>query len=115
MYANDGASPRFDIKVPVRIRGLDAFGSVEHKAQTSNLSAGGIYFSSDIQLELGTPVRAYLRMPAQIFGKPIVTWCCDGRVVQLNLIDQLGKRLGVGISFYAYACLSFRKGRRTGD
>jgi PilZ domain len=106
MYASDRATPRFNLNVPVRLRRLDEVGSIEHTVETSNLSEGGMYFSSDIQLEMDTPVRAYLEMPEQIFGKPTVRWCCDGRVVHLDPSGPPGTKLGVGIAFHTYAVLT---------
>jgi hypothetical protein len=106
MYLRDRLDPRFNLNIPVRIRRLDESGSVEYTVRTSNLSEGGMYFSSDIQLELDTPIRAYLVMPEQIFGKPVVRWCCDGRVVRLDPNGPTRSRLGVGISFHTYAALT---------
>ena len=106
MYTSDRSTPRFNLNVPVRLRRLDESGSIEYTVETSNLSEGGMYFSSDIQLELDTPVRAYLEMPEQVFGKPVVRWYCDGRVVHLDPSDPPGSSLGVGIAFHTYAVLT---------
>jgi hypothetical protein len=84
MYACERATPRFNFNVPARVRRLDESGSTEYAIETANLSEGGMYFSSEIQLEVDTLVRTYLVMPEQIFGKPIVRWCCDGRVVHVG-------------------------------
>jgi hypothetical protein len=109
MFKHDRTTPRFDLSIPVRVRRLDESGSTEYTVETSNLSEGGMYFSSDVQLEMDTPVRAYLVMPEQIFGKPLVRWCCDGRVVRLDPSDPPGSKLGVGIAFHTYAVLTTGK------
>jgi PilZ domain len=106
MYSRDRLAPRFNFNIPVRIRRLDESGSLEHAVQTSNLSEGGMYFLSDIPLEMDTPIRAYLVMPEQIFGKPVIRWCCDGRVVRLDPSGPAGCKLVVGISFHTYAALT---------
>jgi PilZ domain len=72
MHSCGRTTPRFNLNVSVRVRRLDESGSTEYTVETSNLSGGGIYFSSDVQVELDNSVRAYLLMPEQIFGKPIV-------------------------------------------
>lgn len=108
MYASLRATPRFSINILVRIRRLDELNSVEYSVETSNLSAGGMYFSSDFQLELDTPVRAYLTMPEQIFGKPILRWCCESRVAHLQPGGAPRNTLGVGLSFYKYTVLGMR-------
>jgi PilZ domain len=106
MYASLRATQRFSISIPVRIRRLDEFNSVEYSVETSNLSAGGMYVSGDFQLELDTPVRAYLTMPEQIFGKPILRWRCESRVVHLHPSGAPRTKLGVGLSFYTYTVLA---------
>jgi hypothetical protein len=115
MFQHDRTTPRFDLNIPVRVRRLDESGSVEYSVETSNLSEGGMYFSSDVQLEMDTPVRAYLVMPEQIFGKPLVRWCCDGRVVRLDPSDPPGSKLGVGIAFHTYAVLTAGKQESTDE
>jgi PilZ domain len=109
VFATRRATPRFDLKVPVRIRSLDQLGTAEHAVTSSNLSMGGIYFPSAFQLKVGNSIRLYLIMPEQIFGKPIVRWCCEGRVIHVLPSGRLGSILGVGVSFQMYAVL--RAGR----
>jgi hypothetical protein len=106
MYACERATPRFNFNVPARVRRLDESGSTEYAIETANLSEGGMYFSSEIQLEVDTLVRTYLVMPEQIFGKPIVRWCCDGRVVHVGQSGPTGNSLGIGIAFHTYAVLT---------
>jgi hypothetical protein len=106
MYTHGRTTFRFDFNIPVRVRRLDESGSREYTVETSNLSEGGMYFSGEVQLELDTPVRAYLVMPEQIFGEPIVRWCCDGRVAHLDPSEPPGSRLGVGVAFHTYTMLT---------
>ena len=106
MYARERSEPRFNLAVPVRLRRLDEIGSTEYGVASSNLSVGGMYFSSNVQLEVNTPVRASLVLPEQIFGKPILRWQCDGRVARVSLSGPPGNRLGVGIWFHTYAVLN---------
>jgi hypothetical protein len=106
MYTCERMEPRFNLAVPVRLRRLDEIGSTEYGVASSNLSVGGMYFSSNAQLELNAPVRAYLVLPEEIFGKPIRRWRCDGRVVHVALSGPPGNRLGVGIWFHTYTVLS---------
>lgn len=105
MYSNLRMLPRFDLDIPMRIRDLDHLHSHEHAVICSNISAGGAYFVSTIQLEMDTRVRVYLIMPEQIFGKPVVRWCCEGRVIHVHLLPHAANKLGVGLSFQMYAGL----------
>jgi hypothetical protein len=106
MYACQRTEPRYNLAVPVRLRRLDEISSTEYGIASSNLSVGGMYFCSNVQLEVNTPVRAYLVIPEQIFGKPVLRWRCDGRVVHVSLSGPPGNRLGVGISFHTYTVLT---------
>jgi hypothetical protein len=106
MYTCQRTEPRFNLAVPVRLRRLDEIGSTEYGVASSNLSVGGMYFSSNVQLEVNAPVRAYLVLPEEIFGKPILRWRCEGRVVHVALSGPPGNRLGVGIWFHTYTMLS---------
>jgi hypothetical protein len=115
MYSSSRATPRFNLKIPIRIRRLDEVGSAEHTVMSSNVSAGGVYFASDLQLKLGTPVRVYFRIPEQIAGKPVPRWCCEGRVTHVHSSGRLGKELGIGICFQLYSLLTPSRLEATGE
>jgi hypothetical protein len=106
MYATHRTTPRFNLNIPVKIRRFDQMDSIEHTVVSSNVSAGGVYFLSDIHLEIDTPVRVCFKMPEQIFGKPIARWCCEGRVIHIHPSARSGNELGVGLSFQMYALLT---------
>lgn len=106
MYANQRSSPRFNLKIPIRIRRLDEMGSTEYTVLSSNVSAGGVYFAGEIQFEPGIPVRMYFTVPEPIFGKPAARWCCEGRVIYTLLADRRGNGLSAGISFLTHTLLT---------
>jgi hypothetical protein len=105
VYSNLRMLPRFNLDIPMRIRDLDQLDSHEHAVICSNISAGGVYFLTTTQLKIDTRVRAYLRMPEQIFGKPVVRWCCEGRVIHVHRVPHAASKVGVGLSFQMYAGL----------
>jgi hypothetical protein len=115
MYSSSRTTPRFNLKIPIRIRRLDEMGSAEYTVVSSNVSAGGVYFASDLQLKLGTPVRVYFRIPEQIAGKPAPRWCCEGRVIHVHPSGRLGKELGIGICFRMYSLLTPSRLEATGE
>jgi hypothetical protein len=115
MYENHRATTRFILNVAIRIRRLDQMGSIEHTVVCSNISAGGVYFSSDVQLNLDTPVRLYLMMPEQIFGRSTGRWRCEGRVIHIHPSTRLGSELGVGLSFQNYEMLAAQSPEATGE
>jgi hypothetical protein len=106
MYANHRTTPRFNLKIPVRIRGIDQSGSTEYTVLSSNVSAGGVYFASELHFEPGIPVRMYFTVPEPIFGKPAARWCCEGRVIYTLLTDHHGNGLAGGISFQTHTLLT---------
>jgi hypothetical protein len=106
MYANHRSSPRFNLKIPIRIRRIDQMGSIEYTVLSSNVSAGGVYFAGELQFEPGVPVRMYFTVPEPIFGKPAARWCCEGRVIYTLLADHQGNGLAAGISFRTHTLLT---------
>jgi hypothetical protein len=106
MFANRRTTPRFNLNIPIRIRRIDQLGSIERTVLSSNVSAGGVYFASELQLEPGIPVRMYFTVPTPIFGMPAARWCCEGRVVYTLFIDRQAYWRASGISFQAHALLS---------
>lgn len=76
---------RFDMKVPVRIRSLDSPGLSEQMVESSNISAGGPYFSTEAPLDVGSRVEMFLTMPVEIAGQDSRQWRCTGHVVSAQL------------------------------
>jgi hypothetical protein len=106
MFANRRTTPRFNLNIPIRIRRIDQLGSIERTVLSSNVSAGGACFASELQLEQGIPVRMYFTVPTPIFGEPAARWCCEGRVVYTFFIDRQAYWRAAGISFQAHTLLS---------
>ena len=115
MFSSSRTTPRFNLEIPIRIRRLDEMGSAEHTVVSSNVSAGGIYFTGGLQIALGTPVRVYFRLPEQIVGKCVPRWCCEGRVIHIHPSGRSGKDLGIGISFQMYSLLTDARLEATGE
>jgi len=115
MYAYERANPRFNLKVPIRVRDLDQMGSTEYSLTASNVSAGGIFFWVAAHLKVRTKVRLFLIMPIEIFGNPVVRWCCDGRVVHTRLNGLSKNTLGVGVSFHKSTALTGERSESIGE
>jgi hypothetical protein len=102
MFVNHRTTPRFNLKIPIRIRRIDQLGSTEYTVLSSNVSAGGAYFESELQLEPGTPVRMYFTVSEPIFAMPAARWCCEGRVIYTLLTHHEGYGRATGISFQTH-------------
>ena len=100
MNTNRRNTPRFSIRIPIKVQRLDLLDPIEHTIVSSNVSAGGVYFSSEVPLTVGTPVRLFLDMPEHISGKPSAKRCYEGRVIHVQLNGESSNDCGVGISFY---------------
>jgi hypothetical protein len=106
MYANHRTTPRFNFKIPIRIRRIDQLSSTQYTVLSSNVSASDVYFASELEFEPGMPVRMYFTVPEPIFGKPAARRCCDGRVIYTLLTDHHGNGLAGGISFQTHSLLT---------
>lgn len=94
---------RFRIRVPLRFRPLGlASTQVEHFAETTNVSRGGFFFVTSAPLQVGMPIEATLRMPAEVTGgKPDETHC-RARLVHAKPDAYSDGRMGYGAEIEMY-------------
>lgn len=81
MSADLRQDPRFDSELPVQIQGTPG--------HTRNLSAAGIYFETDLQQEVGSPIKFTVEFS---LGGKRQTLACAGTVVR---VERLDGRIGV--------------------
>ena len=75
------SSVRFPIRLPLEVRA----GTGGHHAETRDISAGGVLFYLDRELEVGSNVEFSISMPANALGTPTdVVVKCVGRVVRCS-------------------------------
>jgi hypothetical protein len=73
---------RFPLSLPVVL----SIASGERFASTRNVSASGVLFELDEELEVGQDIRFSLRMPGQVLGSSHdVLVECEGRVVRCSI------------------------------
>lgn len=73
---------RFPLALPVVL----STGKSELTALTKNVSASGVLFALDEELQVGLDIRFSLRMPGNVLGTPNdVLVHCRGRVVRCSL------------------------------
>lgn len=94
---------RFRIRVPLRFRPLGlASTQIEHFAETTNVSRGGFFFVTSAPLQVGMPIEATLRMPAEVTGgKPDETHC-RARLVHAKPDAYSDGRMGFGAEIEMY-------------
>jgi Tfp pilus assembly protein PilZ len=74
----------------------------EQRTESLNLSAGGIYFATNLPLRRGTGVQLLFKMPAEITHMPASHWVCMGHVVHVRPVGAPNGWLGVGVQFDCY-------------
>lgn len=72
---------RFPVKLPISI----TVEGEQHTADTDNMSAGGVLFHLDADMEIGSSVEFQIAMPAAVLGANTdVLVTGTGRVVRCN-------------------------------
>jgi hypothetical protein len=88
---------RFTLRTPLRFRAVGvAADKTEHFTEALNISQGGFFFASSAPLQVGTPIEATLRMPAEVTGKAPQETRCTARVVHVRNEPYGDGRIGFG-------------------
>lgn len=74
----------------------------EQTTESLNVSAGGMYFVTNLPLRRGAGVQLHFKMPEQITHMPASDWVCMGHVVHTKPVSAPNGRLGVGVQFDCY-------------
>jgi hypothetical protein len=88
---------RFYLRTPLRFRALGvAADKTEHFTEALNISRGGFFFASSAPLQVGMPIEATLRMPAEVTGTEAQEMRCTARVVHVKNEAYGDGRIGFG-------------------
>ena len=94
---------RVSLRTPLRFRALGvASDKSEHFTEALNISRGGFYFASSAPLQIGTPIEATLRMPAEVTGSRSQETHCTARVVHVRNEPYGDGRIGFGAEIEKY-------------
>ncbi len=105
MYRSENrVSRRYPLKTAMRLR-VRKSGQTEWSVESENLSETGTFFSTDVQLVIGSAVRILLIMPQEISSKPPMERRCAGHVARFQPGDAARGELGVGVTFDYYKIL----------
>ncbi len=94
---------RYRLRIPLRFRALTLAGDKsDHFTEAINISRGGFFFVTSAPLQVGMPIEATIRMPAEVTGgKPDDTHC-RARVVHAKPGSYSDGRMGFGAEIEAY-------------
>src|SRR5260370_2228220 len=85
---------RVYLRTPLRFRALGvASDNTEHFTEALNVSRGGFFFASSAPLQVGMPIEATLRMPAEVTGMSPQGMRCTARVVHVPHAPSCDRRL----------------------
>ena len=89
---------RFPLHLPVTLKTA----TDEHQAETVDISAGGLLFRSDTDIDLGSAVEFTVAMPGDVLGSDRdVLVKCQGRVVRCTG-EGPGRKIAVVIDEYKF-------------
>jgi c-di-GMP-binding flagellar brake protein YcgR len=83
------SATRFPIRLPIAVKRGDE--NAQLTTETADISAGGVMFHFDQEIEVGSQISFRIAMPADILGTPSdVMVSCVGHVVRCG--DEQGKK-----------------------
>jgi PilZ domain-containing protein len=95
-YPDMQSAVRFPIHLPVSVKSK----SGDSHAETQNISANGVLFQVDSEMQVGSMVDFTISLPAEVVGADAdVQLDCRGRVVRNS---EAGGRRGVGVVIDEY-------------
>jgi hypothetical protein len=94
---------RHNIRSSLRFRALNVPADLsEHFTEAMNVSRGGFFFASSAPLQVGMPLEATLRMPAEVTGTQAQETRCTARVVHVRNEPYGDGRIGFGAEIEKY-------------
>jgi hypothetical protein len=88
---------RYNVRTPLRFRAINLTADKsDHFTEAINVSRGGFYFASSAPLQIGMPIEATLRMPAEVTGNKAEETKCTARVVHVKNQPYGDGRIGFG-------------------
>lgn len=98
-------TPRHKLQIPLTVQPLAGSDAPALSTHSTDVSIRGIYFATELSLEIGTPVQVLLRMPEEITGRASPKWSCTGRVVRVDREHESEGKRGIGVEIHCYDVL----------
>jgi hypothetical protein len=98
---------RINHRTPLRFRATGvAADRTEHFTEALNVSRGGFFFASSAPLQVGMPIEATIRMPAEVTGNSAQEMRCRARVVHVRNEPYGDGRIGFGAVIEKYETIT---------
>jgi hypothetical protein len=94
---------RQPLTIPVRYR-VGRTSASEHVTAAGNVSESGIFFGTDQELSIGTPVELLMEIPKAANGTAL-RWYGRGRVVRIEPPHTPNGLRGIAVEFHCYEIL----------
>jgi hypothetical protein len=95
---------RFNFRTPLRFRAVGlASDKTEHFTEALNISRGGFYFATSAPLQVGMPIEATIRIPAEVTGDQSQETRCRARVVHVRNEPYADGRIGFGAEIESFS------------
>jgi|SRR5215468_9543524 len=94
---------RLFMRVPMLIRKLGNPTHEEELVESMNISLRGAYFSTALELAVGSYVEVRFKVPEEIVPGQTHEWTFTARVIHREQLGRLGKKFGVGVYFLYYS------------
>ena len=102
MIATRQSDLRNSIRFPLHLRVTLKTATGEYRAETTDISAGGISFAIDSPIDVGSHVEFAIEMPSEVSGgRHLVSVMCVGRVVRCTE-EVSGRTIAVVIDGYHF-------------
>jgi c-di-GMP-binding flagellar brake protein YcgR len=102
MIATRQPDLRNSIRFPLHLRVTLKTAAGEYRAETTDISAGGISFALDSPIDVGSHVEFAIEMPSEVSGgRHLVSVMCVGRVVRCTE-EISGRSIAVVIDGYHF-------------
>jgi c-di-GMP-binding flagellar brake protein YcgR len=92
---------RLNLGIPLSVSVQNST-SPQQRTESLNVSAGGMYFATNLPLRPGTGVQLLFKMPEEITHMPASDWICMGHVVHVRPVSTPSGWLRVGVQFDCY-------------
>lgn len=101
---------RVNHRTPLRFRAAGvAADKTEHFTEALNVSRGGFFFASSAPLQVGMPIEATIRMPAEVTGNAPQEMRCTARVVHVRNEPYGDGRIGFGVEIEKYQTVAVQQ------